>query len=317
MIVIITGPTASGKTTLERILIEQEGMLPLLSYTTRPKRQGEVDKDSFIFLKSRDEFESKLVDGHIIEYAEYGDNYYGTARSSVDRAMKHFREHGRHSVGVFEPQGALKMADYCNSMKVPHCSVYLNVPPEVAQARMIERFDNQIEAFYSSSPEQDALVQYLDYYAMRMAISAECEPEWGREFPCDIHVPESLNDGQLGQTVLSIVEFDPPDVRPEIGMPPVRVYIPGKPLVSAYRAMLAQHLSMLKLQQKLSALMVSPSLQALQKSVHIEIKQELSTLLEQANIMAKQFELNSPQHPAFAIDDPSKEPYRQELILRR
>lgn len=317
MIVIITGPTASGKTTLERRLIDQEGMLPLLSYTTRPKRKGEVDKDSFIFLKSKEEFESKVVDGHMIEYTEYGDHYYGTSTSSIKRASDHYHKYDRHSVGVFDPQGALRMVDYCNQKKVPYCAVYLDVSPEVAQRRMIERFDNQVEAMDASFADGSELVEYLDYYAMRMAISAECEPEWVDGFPYDVHVPESMNDGQLGQTVISIMNFEPPDVRPDIGISPVRVYIPGKPLISAYRAMLAQHLSMLKLQQRISSLMASPNLQALSMQQHTEIKQELSTLLEQATIMAKQFEISSPQHPAFNIHEKVKEPLRQEFILRR
>jgi guanylate kinase len=317
MIVIITGPTASGKTTLERRLIDQERMLPLLSYTTRPKRKGEVDKESFIFLKSKQEFESRIVDGHIIEYAEYGDHYYGTSTSAIDRASDHYHKYGRYSVGVFEPQGALRMMDYCNQMKVPYCTVYMDVSPEVAQRRMIERFDHQIETMNASFTDGNELIEYLDYYAMRMAISAECEPEWGAGFPCDVYVPESMNDGQLGQTVISIMNFEPPDIRPEIGIPPVRVYIPGKPLISAYRAMLAQHLSMLKLQQRISSLIASPHLQALNKQQHTEIKQELSALLEQATIMAKQFEISSPEHPAFNIHEKLKEPLRQEFVLRR
>lgn len=42
-LITITGPSGAGKDTVARMLSEMGGYKVLCSYTTRPKREGEID----------------------------------------------------------------------------------------------------------------------------------------------------------------------------------------------------------------------------------------------------------------------------------
>lgn len=295
MIVIITGPTGAGKTTLERRLI-QENYYSLLSYTTRKKRINEVSGKDFHYVKDRETFEKLVADGKIIEYTDIAGHYYGTSTNSISRAIDMYKEHKKKSVGVFDPVGALKVAEYLRKKEIEYSLVYIDIKPDVAQERMIKRFDEVME---NVPDDLDSPIgqSYLDEYSIRMASAAECQPTWSQGYPYDIYVPESMNDNQLGQTVIEINHFNPPENRMPIAVPIIN-FIPGKPLMNAYRAQLAQHFTLMRLQQQLSAFINSPALQSQQSSMSIEVRQELSTLYEKMNILTKQFEKDNPFCPS-------------------
>jgi guanylate kinase len=82
-LVIIMGPTGSGKGTLERHILDlfSEVVMPITA-TTRAPRPGEVDKKDYYFF-ARDEFEQKEQEGFFLETATYGGNYYGTPKDEV------------------------------------------------------------------------------------------------------------------------------------------------------------------------------------------------------------------------------------------
>lgn len=79
---IISGPAGSGKTTLCDGLINQEKIQRIITTTTRPPRNGEVDGVDYHFL-DRASFERKIQEGAFYEYATVHNNYYGTERSAL------------------------------------------------------------------------------------------------------------------------------------------------------------------------------------------------------------------------------------------
>ena len=56
---ILVGPSASGKTEAVRLLISDYGMKKLVTYTTREMRSGEINHVDYHFL-SREDFENKI-----------------------------------------------------------------------------------------------------------------------------------------------------------------------------------------------------------------------------------------------------------------
>ncbi len=69
--------------------------------STRPMRPGEAEGHPYYFL-GRDEFQQKIDNGEMIEWAEVYGNYYGSSREEVDRARN------KYDVVVIkvDPQGA-------------------------------------------------------------------------------------------------------------------------------------------------------------------------------------------------------------------
>ena len=63
-IIVLSAKSASGKDTIMKQLVAEEGFLPCVSHTTRPMREGEaegreyyfVDQQDFIARKSNNEF---------------------------------------------------------------------------------------------------------------------------------------------------------------------------------------------------------------------------------------------------------------------
>ena len=82
IIILLVGKTAAGKDTIQRELINM-GMNAVISYTTRPPRQEEVDGEAYHFI-TEEEFLEKEEQGFFAETVSYnvsGDRtwYYGSA----------------------------------------------------------------------------------------------------------------------------------------------------------------------------------------------------------------------------------------------
>ncbi len=86
-LIVITGPSGVGKGTLVRELLARHPQLYLsISATTRSPRPGEIHGKDYYFV-SRQEFEQMVQRGELLEWAEYGSNYYGTPRAKVEEIL--------------------------------------------------------------------------------------------------------------------------------------------------------------------------------------------------------------------------------------
>ncbi|HWJ78214.1 MAG TPA: guanylate kinase [Niallia sp.] len=79
LLIVLSGPSGVGKGTVRKAIFSQENTSfeYSISMTTRSPRVGEVDGVDYFF-KSREEFESLIEQGKLLEYAEFVGNYYGT-----------------------------------------------------------------------------------------------------------------------------------------------------------------------------------------------------------------------------------------------
>ena len=103
--IVVSGFSGAGKGTLMKRLVEEYDDYALsISATTREPRTGEENGREYFFL-SREEFEQKITDDALIEYAEYCGNYYGTPRDYVESELAK----GRNVILEIEIQGALKI----------------------------------------------------------------------------------------------------------------------------------------------------------------------------------------------------------------
>ena len=84
---MIAAPSGAGKTSLVRALMEREpGLRFSVSYTTRPPRPTERPGHDYYFVE-RGEFERMVANNEFLEHARVFDNYYGTARGQVEKAL--------------------------------------------------------------------------------------------------------------------------------------------------------------------------------------------------------------------------------------
>jgi guanylate kinase len=87
VLVIISGPSGVGKSTIAKEAVKRLGNAYLsISVTTRPKSDLETDGKDYWFI-SKEEFEEKIRNGLLLEYAEVFGNFYGTPKDKVDEAL--------------------------------------------------------------------------------------------------------------------------------------------------------------------------------------------------------------------------------------
>lgn len=122
---IISGPSGTGKGTVCKELVKHDNIFLSISATTRDKRLGEVDGETYFYI-SKEEFLSMIENGKMLEFAEYSGNYYGTPKEAVEKML----EQGKNVILEIEAQGALKVKE-----KMPEAVMIFIVPPSIKELR--------------------------------------------------------------------------------------------------------------------------------------------------------------------------------------
>ncbi len=121
ILLVISGPAGTGKgTVVSNILARSDDYALSVSATTRAPRKGEVDGVQYHFV-TRSQFEQKIEDGQMLEYAEYVGNYYGTPRERVMEMI----DRGINVILEIEVVGAMKIKKL-----VPDAVAVLLLPPD-------------------------------------------------------------------------------------------------------------------------------------------------------------------------------------------
>ncbi|MDE1925033.1 MAG: guanylate kinase [Patescibacteria group bacterium] len=141
-LILIVGPSGSGKGTLVAFLREQypELVFPI-SCTTRVPRPGEENGSGKKYHHlSKEAFAQDIAEGKFLEWAQYGENYYGTPKAEVMDALAA----GKNILHELEMQGAEQLR-----AKVPHeqlVIIFIDAGPwEELKRRIIERGHMQDE----------------------------------------------------------------------------------------------------------------------------------------------------------------------------
>lgn len=95
-IIAICGKSAVGKDTFLRYMIQQPNTHEVISCTTRPPREGEINGKNYYFISDY-QFSVKEMRHEMLEVAGYRDWRYGTAIDSLDM--------NKTNVGVFNRKG--------------------------------------------------------------------------------------------------------------------------------------------------------------------------------------------------------------------
>jgi guanylate kinase len=118
-LVVVTGPSGVGKSTIVRELVRRTGASFSVSATTRRPRDGEVDGRQYRFV-DRPTFEGMVERGELLEWAEVFGELYGTPSAPVRRAV----EAGRTVVLEIDVQGGIQV-----HREMPDATFVLIEPP--------------------------------------------------------------------------------------------------------------------------------------------------------------------------------------------
>ena len=127
ILIVLSGPSGVGKGTVRKAIFSQENTSfeYSISMTTRAPRTGEVDGMDYFF-KSREEFESLIQQGKLLEYAEFVGNYYGTPVDYVRETL----DNGKDVFLEIEVQGARQVRE-----KFPDGLFIFLAPPSLSELK--------------------------------------------------------------------------------------------------------------------------------------------------------------------------------------
>lgn len=170
-IVTITGPTCSGKSTLARFLSQRGNIPEVRSFTTRPKRRGEVDEEHYDFLTK--EQVQAIPQNELIEIVSFNGNYYGNTHAQMKEALA---EGEGVATVVVEPGGVWHWQKAAKQFGFNHFALYLEQRPET----LIKRFAERLKSVH---PDNVA----SEINRLENMVSVE-QPTWGKAFKYDLTV---------------------------------------------------------------------------------------------------------------------------------
>lgn len=84
-LIVFSGPSGCGKTTLvKRVIAESDNLAFSVSFTTRKKRDSEIDGKDYYFV-TEDEFKLKIQKRAFVEWAQVHEHYYGTSFHEIEK----------------------------------------------------------------------------------------------------------------------------------------------------------------------------------------------------------------------------------------
>jgi len=119
-LIVISGPSGVGKSTIVEHLIDRLGAKRSISATTRAKSDQEEDGRDYYFV-SDSEFRDMIDADELLEWAKYLGNYYGTPKKSVFPVL----ERGENIILEIEVEGGKQVAD-----RFPDAIMIYLLPPD-------------------------------------------------------------------------------------------------------------------------------------------------------------------------------------------
>ena len=169
LMLVLSSPSGAGKTTLSRMLLEQDGSVMLsVSVTTRAKRPGEVDRRDYQFI-NRKQFDALIREDKLLEWAEVFENYYGTPAKPVMDALAS----GRDVLFDIDWQGSQQLREKARGDLV---SVFV-LPPSVPELerRLRSRAQDDYETIHrrmaKAADEMSHWAEY-DYVVINRELNA-------------------------------------------------------------------------------------------------------------------------------------------------
>jgi len=150
-LIVISGSSGVGKGTVIKSFLQKHPEVGLsVSYTTREKREGEVEGRDYFYISQQD-FLTGIKNNEFLEWAEFSGNYYGTKREFVQKCLSKNKD----LILEIDTQGALQVKE-----KMPEAVLIFILPP--SYNHLEDRLRNR------NTESEEAISKRLDFVKLEL-----------------------------------------------------------------------------------------------------------------------------------------------------
>lgn len=150
--IVLSGKTCSGKNFI-RDMLRDEGINPVVTYTTRPMRKGEEEGKTYHYL-SKEDFKKKIDDNFFVEFVSYN-----AANGETWFYGSHFDKEDDNKVIILNPDGIEALKNSSN-LEVTPVVFYIDAAESVIKERALKRGDHPQQV------EQRLKIDEVDFKGM-------------------------------------------------------------------------------------------------------------------------------------------------------
>jgi guanylate kinase len=162
-VVALMGKSGAGKDTVLNAIMrlgDTEKYHKIVSCTTRPPREGEVEGDDYYFI-SEEKFTLEMYKGNFIEATDFNNWFYGALVSSLNP--------DKINLGIFTPTGVEALLETASSYDLDVLPIMINCADKTRIQRALDReeFPNVEEICRRFGADEADFAQIdFDYYSM-------------------------------------------------------------------------------------------------------------------------------------------------------
>jgi guanylate kinase len=156
ILIVVSGPSGAGKSTfIERFLREDNQSSFSVSYTTRQKREHEIDGKDYYFV-NKETFEEMITRDAFLEWENVHSYMYGTPKEEVLKTLNT----GKDIILDIDVRGALNIQQKCSNA----CLIFIEPPStEELIRRLALRGEREIDLRMKRVQEEIARKAFFRY----------------------------------------------------------------------------------------------------------------------------------------------------------
>lgn len=139
ILITLTGPSCSGKTTLlDFIKLNDNFFSTLISTTTRPQRPDEINGKTYFFI-SNDESLKLEQNNALAELVIYNGHRYGVTKEEFNSKLK-----DKPAILIIEPSGIERYTKYAIDANVKYLKIWIHTDKDTIYQRYLLRAASQL-----------------------------------------------------------------------------------------------------------------------------------------------------------------------------
>lgn len=206
VLITLTGPTCSGKTTIQNLLVER-GIQRIVSTTTRKPRQNEINGVDYHFISERASLDLERS-GEFAELVTFNNTRYGVTHHEATHKLCN----GALTSIILEPNGVDQYEELCRKHGALLFTVYVHTELDTRIARLSQRFKDDLRPL-TQCGQIEASEKTVDTYVSRLTASLGEELKWnqGRAWNLTVFGNDGLSTETVSRIVANAEEFQRQD----------------------------------------------------------------------------------------------------------